>query len=155
MLNFFFFKQKTAYEMRISDWSSDVCSSDLLVLPAAQPFGCPRLTHEGEGLRDDKGEILAEQGIHLSRARQRGIFPDAEDPLPAARVMSADLDRLASENHTLPVKRRSQMTADERNPGSRPHHHLLEHPKRSAERRDGNECVRPCRSRGFPAHNKT
>src|SRR3546814_8567289 len=27
---FFFFKQKTAYEMRISDWSSDVCSSDLL-----------------------------------------------------------------------------------------------------------------------------
>src|SRR3546814_12410755 len=29
MLCFFFFKQKTAYEMRISDWSSDVCSSDL------------------------------------------------------------------------------------------------------------------------------
>src|SRR3546814_3849214 len=28
---FFFFKQKTAYEMRISDWSSDVCSSDLHV----------------------------------------------------------------------------------------------------------------------------
>src|SRR3546814_2092388 len=28
---FFFFKQKTAYEMRISDWSSDVCSSDLEV----------------------------------------------------------------------------------------------------------------------------
>src|SRR3546814_3103610 len=27
---FFFFKQKTAYELRISDWSSDVCSSDLL-----------------------------------------------------------------------------------------------------------------------------
>src|SRR3546814_17536829 len=29
ILCFFFFKQKTAYEMRISDWSSDVCSSDL------------------------------------------------------------------------------------------------------------------------------
>src|SRR3546814_10178409 len=29
MFCFFFFKQKTAYEMRISDWSSDVCSSDL------------------------------------------------------------------------------------------------------------------------------
>src|SRR3546814_3379325 len=28
---FFFFKQKTAYEMRISDWSSDVCSSDLIL----------------------------------------------------------------------------------------------------------------------------
>src|SRR3546814_9908560 len=32
VLLFFFFKQKTAYEMRISDWSSDVCSSDLVVL---------------------------------------------------------------------------------------------------------------------------
>src|SRR3546814_7315282 len=32
---FFFFKQKTAYEMRISDWSSDVCSSDLLGVLAA------------------------------------------------------------------------------------------------------------------------
>src|SRR3546814_6317444 len=32
---FFFFKQKTAYEMRISDWSSDVCSSDLLDLKEA------------------------------------------------------------------------------------------------------------------------
>src|SRR3546814_16993620 len=29
---FFFFKQKTAYEMRISDWSSDVCSSDLSIV---------------------------------------------------------------------------------------------------------------------------
>src|SRR3546814_4967734 len=36
---FFFFKQKTAYEMRISDWSSDVCSSDLRLaaqLPSAR-----------------------------------------------------------------------------------------------------------------------
>src|SRR3546814_11590859 len=30
----FFFRQKTAYEMRISDWSSDVCSSDLMHVPA-------------------------------------------------------------------------------------------------------------------------
>src|SRR3546814_4564833 len=43
---FFFFKQKTAYEMRISDWSSDVCSSDLGadrltedVGPASAPVG--------------------------------------------------------------------------------------------------------------------
>src|SRR3546814_10753677 len=36
---FFFFKQKTAYEMRISDWSSDVCSSDLLAnAPDADPM---------------------------------------------------------------------------------------------------------------------
>src|SRR3546814_10437788 len=33
----FFFKQKTAYEMRISDWSSDVCSSDLGLSPRGQP----------------------------------------------------------------------------------------------------------------------
>src|SRR3546814_13284345 len=34
VLLFFFVKQKTAYEMRISDWSSDVCSSDLFIVPA-------------------------------------------------------------------------------------------------------------------------
>src|SRR3546814_2323769 len=36
----FFFKQKTAYEMRISDWSSDVCSSDLRLALAAWAFAC-------------------------------------------------------------------------------------------------------------------
>src|SRR3546814_6730033 len=35
----FFFKQKTAYEMRISDWSSDVCSSDLSALTTSTPPG--------------------------------------------------------------------------------------------------------------------
>src|SRR3546814_3587134 len=35
---FFFFKQKTAYEMRISDWSSDVCSSDLPADKVYRPF---------------------------------------------------------------------------------------------------------------------
>src|SRR3546814_13034376 len=35
---FFFFKQKTAYEMRISDWSSDVCSSDLSARAFQPPF---------------------------------------------------------------------------------------------------------------------
>src|SRR3546814_492637 len=41
---FFFFKQKTAYEMRISDWSSDVCSSDLVarVEIALECRKCPR-----------------------------------------------------------------------------------------------------------------
>src|SRR3546814_6680724 len=38
-LCFFFFKQKTAYEMRISDWSSDVCSSDLTFARAAHSAG--------------------------------------------------------------------------------------------------------------------
>src|SRR3546814_9456968 len=35
----FFFKQKTAYEMRISDWSSDVCSSDLWLLDRVRLTG--------------------------------------------------------------------------------------------------------------------
>src|SRR3546814_4434809 len=38
-LFFFFFKQKTAYEVRISDWSSDVCSSDLL---GSSGYGLPQ-----------------------------------------------------------------------------------------------------------------
>src|SRR3546814_8971625 len=37
----FFFKQKTAYEMRISDWSSDVCSSDLQAILAARDREAP------------------------------------------------------------------------------------------------------------------
>src|SRR3546814_3380204 len=48
---FFFFKQKTAYEMRISDWSSDVCSSDLGILdPEALVLDfTPLKTHDTQG----------------------------------------------------------------------------------------------------------
>src|SRR3546814_3806549 len=52
---FFFFKQKTAYEMRISDWSSDVCSSDLSVtgfyVADAFPKCCLQESGEGEAPR--------------------------------------------------------------------------------------------------------
>src|SRR3546814_10871662 len=41
----FFFKQKTAYEMRISDWSSDVCSSDLPVSQMMESRSIMRLPH--------------------------------------------------------------------------------------------------------------
>src|SRR3546814_8122480 len=41
MLYIFFVKQKTAYEMRISDWSSDVCSSDLSAATAVPPIALP------------------------------------------------------------------------------------------------------------------
>src|SRR3546814_1130821 len=51
---FFFFKQKTAYEMRISDWSSDVCSSDLChdlevrpAEPCLEPVECRHLLAAG------------------------------------------------------------------------------------------------------------
>src|SRR3546814_6075193 len=39
----FFFKQKTAYEIRISDWSSDVCSSDLISVAATIDLGGERV----------------------------------------------------------------------------------------------------------------
>src|SRR3546814_5165189 len=44
----FFFKQKTAYEMRISDWSSDVCSSDLIGAGADMFVACQRRIVVGE-----------------------------------------------------------------------------------------------------------
>src|SRR3546814_6194678 len=47
MCSFFVFKQKTAYEMRISDWSSDVCSSDLQHRQA----GLEVARRDGEGLK--------------------------------------------------------------------------------------------------------
>src|SRR3546814_5627090 len=56
----FFFKQKTAYEMRISDWSSDVCSSDLS-LPSAlrcehrHAFGKPVVAHFRPGVEREPG----------------------------------------------------------------------------------------------------
>src|SRR3546814_18691792 len=44
VVGFFFFKQKTAYEMRISDWSSDVCSSDLRIADLLAGLGLPAAT---------------------------------------------------------------------------------------------------------------
>src|SRR3546814_10255630 len=43
----FFFKQKSAYEMRISDWSSDVCSSDLMIQYPPEAETLPTLTMTG------------------------------------------------------------------------------------------------------------
>src|SRR3546814_3913963 len=55
---FFFFKQKTAYEMRISDWSSDVCSSDLSTDILDGRFGYYDLAHRGNYERSDLVEGL-------------------------------------------------------------------------------------------------
>src|SRR3546814_9237398 len=46
----FFFKQKTAYEMRISDWSSDVCSSDLVAGTISDPRAILRAERPGLGI---------------------------------------------------------------------------------------------------------
>src|SRR3546814_7185290 len=54
-LCFFFFKQKTAYEMRISDWSSDVCSSDLSGQNSCRtvPGACGNSVLAGETFDDE------------------------------------------------------------------------------------------------------
>src|SRR3546814_10153854 len=86
MLFVFFFKQKTAYEMRISDWSSDVCSSDLgtrMLAHVPMPSD-----HHAEGLKDavrldeadgsddrrDADHDIAEQSRHAEQ--EGGDTPD-------------------------------------------------------------------------------
>src|SRR3546814_10706392 len=67
---FFFFKQKTAYEMRISDWSSDVCSSDLLV-GALLGHRADRLPGEQHRQQED-AEHREERRLMLPRYRGAG-----------------------------------------------------------------------------------
>src|SRR3546814_10142641 len=71
---FFFFKQKTAYEMRISDWSSDVCSSDLRARKAIDGEG-------REGERDGPYPERAEQEQHDAQRRLQGT--DHGSAMPA------------------------------------------------------------------------
>src|SRR3546814_8253983 len=71
---FFFFKQKTAYEMRISDWSSDVCSSDLTI-------------------SDDRiAEAFEARKDQLSRPERRTVTQAVLPDEAAARALA---DRLA------------------------------------------------------------
>src|SRR3546814_8506860 len=91
LLCFFFFKQKTAYEMRISDWSSDVCSSDLARLSrralllaaverdaaAAAPLAAgfrPRRRQLGRRMADiDPNSAKAKDiAVHMEQARKAG-----------------------------------------------------------------------------------
>src|SRR3546814_6028130 len=70
---FFFFKQKTAYEMRISDWSSDVCSSDLLKAFDHPRAACDPLSKYLIGAPDARSfrmcrldrRLVAHMGCHL------------------------------------------------------------------------------------------
>src|SRR3546814_9224497 len=60
---FFFFKQKSAYEMRISDWSSDVCSSDLIPLrKSLQLFYAPHSLRRS----------ILKEDIRLDRKKEAG-----------------------------------------------------------------------------------
>src|SRR3546814_2059779 len=89
MVGFFFFKQKTAYELRISDWSSDVCSSDLILaalsgdpsewaakelrtIATKSPTSCKvalRLLAHGAEMRDFADEMRREYAIAVHLAQ--------------------------------------------------------------------------------------
>src|SRR3546814_3312924 len=78
LVMFFFFKQKTAYELRISDWSSDVCSSDLIRRRRRRDAGYPALLaaiHDPPPalfLRGEAGEaLLARAAVAVVGARAR------------------------------------------------------------------------------------
>src|SRR3546814_6054341 len=112
ILSFFFFKQKTAYEMRISDWSSDVCSSDLVFPPAA-----PRQSraayveglsgYHGQGAavrnsdpgarRQPVGERRRHGEVHDRAPQRRRGADEARDSEDDARFQGA---RRRSEEHT-------------------------------------------------------
>src|SRR3546814_7141588 len=96
---FFFFKQKTAYEMRISDWSSDVCSSDLVLGDRHEVVGA---VGDLEGVRvaglalggggEEGAHLCAERGllgrvleVHRSLLRRRCASRGARSACPSRR----------------------------------------------------------------------
>src|SRR3546814_2873596 len=78
--SFFFFKQKTAYEMRISDWSSDVCSSDLLVVTKARSSSVgPGTTGPGVWCSRTTASVPAGGGGSESRTGKPKLAPRSEE----------------------------------------------------------------------------
>src|SRR3546814_15589346 len=76
----FFFKQKTAYEMRISDWSSDVCSSDLIVGRAGR-----QTLDEGLSVFGQLSGIVAGGGERAQHVHGAGRCVQAH-PIPESPV---------------------------------------------------------------------
>src|SRR3546814_1682044 len=106
---FFFFKQKTAYEMRISDWSSDVCSSDLLSAqqgglvrrPLVGATRARRCRNRAPQRRDgNRQEIVRCARPHADDGSRQ--HPDPQDAGPRARRQARDVHerRARSEEHT-------------------------------------------------------
>src|SRR3546814_1913620 len=71
LLFFFFFKQKTAYEMRISDWSSDVCSSDLDLTARPAPGHDRFAFHSGQLDHYGRYELQTLEQVQIGRASCR------------------------------------------------------------------------------------
>src|SRR3546814_9764010 len=88
---FFFFKQKTAYDMRISDWSSDVCSSDLVTFRAQCQRG--RRCCGVVGIRG-----LA--GVDAARPRLGGVLRDCVLGRWSRAAVRVDTTDVRSEEHT-------------------------------------------------------
>src|SRR3546814_8520758 len=79
---FFFFKQKTAYEMRISDWSSDVCSSDLITQWRQQFRGDARVKKDTEITEAD----IAQHNLVLwGDPQSNQVLAKIADKLPIKR----------------------------------------------------------------------
>src|SRR3546814_20908945 len=85
----FFFKQQTSYEMRISDWSSDVCSSDLrgrrhpAVVVARAAFGIARLVNREQHFGDELAAFVEHRIDHIGggvgEPRQIGVAAQPDD----------------------------------------------------------------------------
>src|SRR3546814_15043393 len=79
LFSFFFFKQKTAYEMRISDWSSDVCSSDLRDNGVLADRRAVVVIDNGElsdrgAVRAIGAAVLADRGAARARGQAYGTY---------------------------------------------------------------------------------
>src|SRR3546814_1316374 len=97
-LVFFFVKQKTAYEMRISDWSSDVCSSDLR--PGCGEDGDPRDgDRRGPGRRHHPHHQIGRRRPRL-RERRRGAAGTAPLRRLPAGLQPRGAAVAGSEEHT-------------------------------------------------------
>src|SRR3546814_2522107 len=98
----FFFKQKTAYEMRISDWSSDVCSSDLAVAGVVNILLKPDYdgvsTMARIGASTDGGNVQQQYGLLGGRAWKSGGLLAAYDYSRSSSIRAGDRDYAGASN---------------------------------------------------------
>src|SRR3546814_1962489 len=88
----FFFKQNTAYEMRISDWSSDVCSSDLTAAVVYQPITDETFWAEkssGAWLQDARLRVSSRTSMSDALIATGIPFQGAGDPAEWSRIYNA------------------------------------------------------------------